>query len=296
MDELSIVPPDATCRRSLRRRLLTWYDAHARDLPWRRRAGDPYAVWLSEIMLQQTQVGTVKAYFERFLRRCPRSSRSPGPTSTTVLRLWEGLGYYRRARQLHRAAKIIVAEHGGQFPRDPQSRSPPAGHRPLHGRGHPLDRLRRPRADPRSQHPAAVEPAAGLRRRSAIDRRAAAALGDGRDRVAAARRRAIQPGADGTGQRSLHGPIAALRGMSAGPALPCESARAAARNSAAEGQSGPSRRSARRPWWFVGAAAFAVALARGPPLGGLVGLSPVSHRCRTPSCLSWGTDRKRSRI
>ena len=112
--------PDATCRRALRRRLLKWYDAHARDLPWRRRADDPYAVWLSEIMLQQTQVATVRAYFERFIKRLPTIETLARADEHEVLRLWEGLGYYRRARQLHGAAKIIVQEHGGRFPRDPE--------------------------------------------------------------------------------------------------------------------------------------------------------------------------------
>ncbi len=111
--------PDSRWRQSFRRRLLAWYDAHARDLPWRRR-NDPYAVWLSEVMLQQTQVATVKPYFERFMAALPTIEALAKADEHDVLRLWEGLGYYRRARQLHKAAKIIVAEHGGQFPRDPQ--------------------------------------------------------------------------------------------------------------------------------------------------------------------------------
>ncbi len=110
--------PDAADRRALRRRLLAWYDAHARDLPWRRNR-DPYAVWLSEIMLQQTQVETVKAYFERFLLTFPTIKSLARADEHDVLRLWEGLGYYRRARHLHRAAQIIMAEHGGRFPREP---------------------------------------------------------------------------------------------------------------------------------------------------------------------------------
>jgi A/G-specific adenine glycosylase len=120
MEDNGIPLPDATCRRALRRRLLAWYDIHARDLPWRRRAGDPYAVWLSEIMLQQTQVGTVKAYFDRFIHALPTIESLAQADEHKVLRLWEGLGYYRRARQLHQAAKLIVAEHDGRFPRDPQ--------------------------------------------------------------------------------------------------------------------------------------------------------------------------------
>jgi A/G-specific adenine glycosylase len=118
MNSSSPLLPDAACRRTIRQRLLAWYGAHARDLPWR-RTKDPYAIWLSEIMLQQTQVTTVKPYFERFLRRLPTIETLARADEHEVLRLWEGLGYYRRARQLHRAAQVIVAEHGGRFPRDP---------------------------------------------------------------------------------------------------------------------------------------------------------------------------------
>ena len=110
--------PDSAWLRSFRRRLLAWFDQNARVLPWR-RSRDPYAVWLSEIMLQQTQVATVIGYFDRFLARFPTIEALARADEHEVLRLWEGLGYYRRARQLHRAARIIVAEHGGRFPRDP---------------------------------------------------------------------------------------------------------------------------------------------------------------------------------
>jgi A/G-specific adenine glycosylase len=112
--------PDANWRRAFRRRLGRWYDQHARDLPWRRSA-DPYPIWLSEIMLQQTQVATVKAYFERFMRAFPSLEALARADRQDVLRLWEGLGYYRRATQLHRAAQTVVREHGGVFPREPDS-------------------------------------------------------------------------------------------------------------------------------------------------------------------------------
>jgi A/G-specific adenine glycosylase len=102
---------------SARRRLLAWYRKNARDLPWR-RTSDPYAVWVSEIMLQQTQVGTVERYYPRFLAAIPTIAALAAAPEDRVLRLWEGLGYYRRARQLHAAAKKIVADHAGQFPRD----------------------------------------------------------------------------------------------------------------------------------------------------------------------------------
>ncbi len=116
----SLAPlPNVCWRRAFRQRLLAWYSQNARDLPWRRRR-DPYSVWVSEVMLQQTQVGTVKAYFERFVNVLPTIEALARADEHEVLRLWEGLGYYRRARLLHQAAKIVVAEHGGQFPRDPQ--------------------------------------------------------------------------------------------------------------------------------------------------------------------------------
>jgi A/G-specific adenine glycosylase len=112
--------PGSAWQRSFRRRLLVWYGRHARDLPWRRRR-DPYAVWVSEIMLQQTQVATVKPYFERFLKTFPTIGALAAADEHDVLRLWEGLGYYRRAQQLHKAARLVVSDYGGQFPRDPQT-------------------------------------------------------------------------------------------------------------------------------------------------------------------------------
>lgn len=107
----------ASWKRSLRRRLLAWFEQHARDLPWRRSC-DPYGVWVSEVMLQQTQVATVKPYFERFIAAFPTVEALAAAEEQQVLRLWEGLGYYRRARGLRAAAKVIVAEHGGMLPRD----------------------------------------------------------------------------------------------------------------------------------------------------------------------------------
>jgi A/G-specific adenine glycosylase len=109
--------PDAKWARSFGRRLVGWFSQNARDLPWR-RTRDPYAVWISEVMLQQTQVATVIPYFERFMQTLPTIEALAAADEEQVLRLWEGLGYYRRARQLHRAAQVIATEHGGSFPRD----------------------------------------------------------------------------------------------------------------------------------------------------------------------------------
>jgi len=100
----------------IRQALLRWYTATARDLPWR-RTHDPYAIWLSEIMLQQTRVPTAIPYYERFLKRFPTVNHLARARLDTVLKLWEGLGYYSRARNLHKAAKEIVSRFDGQMPR-----------------------------------------------------------------------------------------------------------------------------------------------------------------------------------
>src|ERR1051326_6010084 len=102
------------CRR-LVPRLVAWYAGHARDLPWR-RTRDPYAVWIAEIMLQQTQVKTVIRYWERWMRELPDVRALARATPERVLKLWEGLGYYSRARNLRTAAQLIVTQHGGRFP------------------------------------------------------------------------------------------------------------------------------------------------------------------------------------
>ena len=114
---LSVFLPDAAWRRRFRRRLAQWFALHARDLPWRRHR-DPYAIWVSEIMLQQTQVATVEPYFLRFLQAFPTVADLAQADTRPLMRLWEGLGYYRRAQQLHDAAKMIVREHEGAFPRE----------------------------------------------------------------------------------------------------------------------------------------------------------------------------------
>jgi A/G-specific adenine glycosylase len=97
--------------------LLVWYEVNARRLPWRNHP-DPYAVWVSEIMLQQTQVDTVVAYFERWMQRFPSLSSLADATEQEVLACWEGLGYYSRARNLHKAARQVVKEYGGKLPPD----------------------------------------------------------------------------------------------------------------------------------------------------------------------------------
>ena len=104
---------------SRRRTLLAWYDRHRRVLPWRAAAGqrtDPYEVWISEIMLQQTRVDQMGAYFERFVGAFPTVGKLAAASEDQVLKVWEGLGYYARARNMHKAAKQIAGELGGRIP------------------------------------------------------------------------------------------------------------------------------------------------------------------------------------
>jgi A/G-specific adenine glycosylase len=116
---LTAVPPlpDDTIRTAFATQLVAWQRTHGRHrLPWQ-GTRDPYRVWLSEIMLQQTQVATVLGYYERFLQRFPDVRALAAAPLDEVLALWAGLGYYSRARNLHRCAQQVVAEHGGEFPR-----------------------------------------------------------------------------------------------------------------------------------------------------------------------------------
>ena len=98
--------------------VLDWYDRHGRkDLPWQQGI-TPYRVWVSEIMLQQTQVSTVLGYFDRFMAALPDVEALAAAAEDEVLHLWTGLGYYSRARNLHKTAQIVVERHAGEFPRD----------------------------------------------------------------------------------------------------------------------------------------------------------------------------------
>ncbi|MEM9246268.1 MAG: A/G-specific adenine glycosylase, partial [Cyanobacteria bacterium P01_F01_bin.153] len=99
-------------------KLLDWYEVSGRDLPWRRSPDldDPYRIWTSEVMLQQTQVKTVLPYYHRWFEVFPTVESLAIADQQQVLKAWEGLGYYSRARNFHRAAKVVVEKHGGQFP------------------------------------------------------------------------------------------------------------------------------------------------------------------------------------
>ena len=115
-------------------RLLAWHECHGRkDLPWQRDP-TPYRVWVSEIMLQQTQVATVIPYFERFMARYPGVEQLAAAPLDEILGHWSGLGYYARGRNLHKAAAILVSEYGGEFPGGYRSRAVVARNRAFHRR------------------------------------------------------------------------------------------------------------------------------------------------------------------
>ena len=109
--------PSLPCLPTFRQSLRAWHKKNGRELPWR-GVRDPYQVWISEIMLQQTTVAAVVPYFERFLARFPSVLELAAAPEAEVLRLWEGLGYYSRARNIHRAAQVIVSEYAGKFPEE----------------------------------------------------------------------------------------------------------------------------------------------------------------------------------
>src|SRR5665213_843233 len=95
--------------------IVGWFQKNARDLPWR-KTSDPYRIWISEVMLQQTGVSTVIPYYERFLKKFPRINDLAEASEEEVLKLWEGLGYYRRGKNLRLAAQMIVGKYSGRFP------------------------------------------------------------------------------------------------------------------------------------------------------------------------------------
>ena len=111
------IPSSPRSLRTFQTRLLAWFRSHRRELPWR-ASRDPYRVWVAEIMLQQTRIAVVIPYYDRFLRRFPDVDSLARARQAAVLKIWSGLGYYRRARNLHTAAKEIVEQHRGEFPRE----------------------------------------------------------------------------------------------------------------------------------------------------------------------------------
>jgi A/G-specific adenine glycosylase len=114
-DEDAALLPGGVATQEARAALLAWFGVHRRDLPWR-RTRDPYAIWVSEIMLQQTRVAAVMEHYARWMERFPTVAALAAAGEPEVLALWSGLGYYRRARMLHRAAQLVVEAHGGVLP------------------------------------------------------------------------------------------------------------------------------------------------------------------------------------
>ncbi|MGZ9147603.1 MAG: A/G-specific adenine glycosylase [Candidatus Deferrimicrobiaceae bacterium] len=112
--------PDGRRMRAIYRRLLAWFGRSAREMDWR-NTDDPYRIWVSEVMLQQTRVETVIPYYRRFLSAFPTVRALAGAPRDRVMKLWEGLGYYSRVRNLHRAAELVARENGGRVPEDPEA-------------------------------------------------------------------------------------------------------------------------------------------------------------------------------
>jgi A/G-specific adenine glycosylase len=112
--------PDGRRLRAISRRLLAWFSRSARRMDWR-ETGDPYRIWVSEIMLQQTRLEAVTPYYRRFVSAFPTLRSLAESSPDEVMKLWEGLGYYSRARNLHRAARIVERDHGGRLPGEPEA-------------------------------------------------------------------------------------------------------------------------------------------------------------------------------
>ena len=244
-------------------------------------------------MLQQTQVETVKPYFRRFLAALPTIAPWPRPTSRQVLRLWEGLGYYRRARQLHQAARKIVADHDGRFPRDPEAVTgcrASAATRPARSSPSPST------SGGRSWRPTPCGSSAGCWPTTAdhVGGRAEAALGGGRGRAAARGAGRFNQALMELGSEVCRAPRAGVRGLPGGKALPGPAARAARRDPAAQAAAAIRRRlrggGARPP----PRTRALDPMARRPPLGRAVGFSPLCHPGRSGGRDPSRVDRQRA--
>ena len=197
----------------VQQRLTAWYAEAQRDLPWRANS-EPYRILVSEMMLVQTTVTAVIPYFERFLARFPDVRALAEADEADVVKAWEGLGYYRRARQLHAAARIIVEQYGGTMPEDPAAvRALPGVGRYISGAilSFAFDRPE-PIVEANSQRSAGA--VARDRGRSQVYRDPAANLASGRATGPGGRCRQVQSGADGAWGISLHSARAGLPGLS----------------------------------------------------------------------------------
>ena len=207
--------PDIGRLEDFRQSLMAWYDRHRRDMPWR-ETRDPYAVWISEIMLQQTRVDQVLPYYDRFMSRFPTVEELGGARLDEVLKAWEGLGYYARARNLHRAARQIVERHDGRIPDDPGQISTLPGIGPYtaaaimsiaYGRDLPVVDGNVARVLSRLFHITDYPAVSATKKRMAgLAERLLLKGSAGR----------FQPGHDGTGRHDLHAATTALRRLSRG--------------------------------------------------------------------------------
>ena len=204
--------------KTTRQLLLDWYRANRRDLPWR-RSRDPYAVWISEAMLQQTRVETVIPYWERFLARFPDIAALAAAEPDEVLGAWAGLGYYSRARNLHRAAQLVVERHGGRLPDTAE------GLRELPGIGRytagAVASIAFDRPEPVVDGNVArvLVRLHGIRERPEAPGGRRAPLGAGRGARARPEPRRPEPGADGAGRAGLHPARPELPGLPPAPPL-----------------------------------------------------------------------------
>ena len=194
--------------RKLRRSLLAWYDQNRRELPWRRDA-DPYRVWVSEIMLQQTRVAAVVDHYARFLQKFPTVQILAAAREASVLAVWSGLGYYHRARRLHQAAKVIARQRGGSFPRTAEAWQQTPRHWTLHRGSHRQHCLQRACGRSGRQRRTCTRPHV----RTNCGKGSRVAAGGVAPRTRASRR--LQPGDDGVGCDNLHTASAAMPGVSA---------------------------------------------------------------------------------
>ena len=207
-----------------RKKLLGWFTQFQRDLPWR-RTKDPYRIWLSEIMLQQTRVAAVIPYYERFLQHFPDVKAVAEAPEQEVLRHWAGLGYYSRARNLQKAARQIVAEHGSRFPDTPEKALRLSGIGRIHGSGNSEYRVWKKVGGARRKRGQSDRSAGCYSRRLAIRFALANIAGIGRRFARTWRSRRLESGHDGVGRNDLHAAVSTVSAVSSGRILPGAEAR-----------------------------------------------------------------------
>ena len=270
--------------------LLPWFDAHGRhDLPWQSDP-TPYSVWVSEVMLQQTQVDTVKPYFERFIARFPDPAALAAASADEVMGHWSGLGYYARARNLHRAAQEIVARHDGQLPASLDKLDRLGRNRPLDCGRDPCARLRAATPDPRRQCEARAGARIPRRGDAGFERGPATALAIGNGGNAHRARRRLHAGHHGSRRHGVHALESRLHPVPVGDRL--RGARGRAHQCLAGREAARAATRAQRAFRLRGRGRSGAA--RTPPaarhLGRAVGAAGIS-RCGGSGSLHGGTVR-----